>query len=436
MDERRREHGMMMSEHGSRGRHGLRAHGAARLSRHRVTGLILAGMGGPERPQDVGPFLRNLFRDPAVLPLPRPLGRLVGAIVAARRTAAVRERYRALGGGSPQRSWTTRQATRLAELLGERQLRVVAAPAMRYWHPFPPETVRGLLAAGAEQFLIVPAYPQYAGATTGSILEAVRCSLAKLAPGTATHVIRDWHLLPGYLQALVGRTEPILRRWARSEDPRACGLLPVAHSLPERFIRSGDPYLLQVRATLGAWRRLLADRLRDLDGWWQDLPGGGEALLAFQSKVGPVRWLGPDCEDEVVRLAGQGCRRLLVVPLSFTCEHIETLQELDISLAVTARAHGIGEYLRAAALNLDESWLASLADHLAQTAFAAPGNATTDAPVRVSPPAGHSSDAPGRLPGALAASAASPAGRVGDEAPTSCLAGQQPARAPGEVDRG
>jgi ferrochelatase len=143
----------------------------------------------------------------------------------------------------------------------------------------------------------------------------------------------------------------------------------VAHSLPARFIKKKDPYLKQTQATVEALRGMLATRFMDCADWWNALPGGGQPLLAFQSKVGPVRWLEPDSVAETTRLVSSGCRRLLVLPVSFTCEHIETLHELDVQLAAVARDGGCQEFVRAAALNLDENWLHGLAQRVATSVF-------------------------------------------------------------------
>ncbi len=338
------------------------------------TGLILAGMGGPDSQEAVKPFLRNLLRDPAVLPLPAPIARLVGTMIARGRAGEVRRRYQSLGcgGGSPQLAWALRQCGELEKLMSGRGLTVSAEPAMRYWHPFPEESVASLLSKGARQFLLLPSFPQYSHATSGSALSATLDVVRSAAGGAPVHVVRDWHLLPGYIEVLASMAAPVLEDWAGQGYPaRECAFLPVAHSLPERLITKGDLYLRQTKATVEKVRSRLACALSDSRAWWDDLPGGGTPLLAFQSKVGPVKWIGPEAEGEVARLAAEGCRRLLVLPVSFTCEHIETLYDLDVELAAVAKRAGIREFLRAEALNLSSRWLASLADHLAATAFAA-----------------------------------------------------------------
>ncbi len=343
------------------------------LDRQTPTGLLLAGMGGPDGPDSVAPFLRNLFADPAVLPMPRLVARLVGFLIVRRRIDKVRARYEAIGcgGGSPQLGWARAQCAELARLMADQGIAVDAVPAMRYWHPFADEAIEGLLGRGARQFAVVPAYPQYAGATTGSALRAVRKALARRAPDAALHEITHWHRLTGYVDALANRAAPVLQRWAgRGRDPAGCALLCVAHSLPERFLIEGDPYVDQTRATVAELKeRLRILMVRHAD-WWERLPGGERPLLAFQSKVGPVKWVGPSVKDEVLRLAEAGCRSLIVLPVSFTCEHIETLHELDIELAAKARGAGIEEFVRCEALNVDRGWLESLAGFLVRNLFA------------------------------------------------------------------
>lgn len=347
-----------------------------RLDPARKTGLILCGMGGPDGAAAVEPFLRNLFRDPCILPVPRLLTPALSWLIARRRAPFVRERYALISPDSstPQLQTTRDQGVELARRLAAAGLSVVDGVAMRYWHPFPDQTVAELLEMGAEQFLVVPAYPQYACATTGSTLKFVQESIDALAPGAAVHQVNDWHRLPGYVQAVADPAIAALSTWiAEDRDPRECALLYVAHSLPEKFVTQGDPYLGQVTATVQAAHKVISSRLDCREGqhFLAGLPGpDGEAgpLLAFQSKVGPIKWLGPEVTAEVARLAATGCRRLFVQPVSFTCEHVETLHELDIELKGEAVRLGIEHFARGAALNLDAGWLDSLAE-LLLTAF-------------------------------------------------------------------
>jgi ferrochelatase len=343
---------------------------ARRLDPDRPVGLIYLGLGGPDGPDAVGPFLSNLFADPMVLPLPSWLSKPLGKIIVRRRVKSVREKYLSLGygGGSPQLDWCNKQAAVLAADLAGRGIEVHPAVAMRYWHPFTDEALRHVRERGAEQLLVVPTYPQYSAATTGSSLVELERVLKATGWDPPRHILRDWPLLPGYVQLLARQAADVLERWlAEGKDPGDIGVVYTAHSLPERFPRRGDAYVKQTRATVRAVHDLLAARPGGLlDGL---RAGGDQPLLVFQSKVGPVKWIGPPTEETCIGLVKDGVRHLLVVPVSFNCEHIETIDELDNELAEEVREAGAVDFARTPALNLDADWLASLADRLAVRAF-------------------------------------------------------------------
>jgi ferrochelatase len=349
---------------------------ARRLDPARRTGLLYLGLGGPDSLDAVGPFLTNLFADPMVLPLPAWLSRPLGKIIVARRIESVREKYRQLGfgGGSPQLDWTQKQAAALTRRLAEYGLDVVPAVAMRYWHPLTAEAVASLREAGTEQLLVVPTYPQYSVATTGSSLAELDRELARQRWEPPRHVLRQWPLLPGYVDLLARQAAEQLASWKQAGlDPAATALVYTAHSLPARFDRGGDAYARQTRATVRAVHAALADHLagllHDAAHLVRLAAGGREPQLAYQSKVGPVTWLGPPTEETCLALASGGVRHLLVVPVSFNCEHIETIDELDRELHEEVTAAGVETYARTPALNLDPVWLRSLGDHLAARAF-------------------------------------------------------------------
>ncbi len=339
-----------------------------------TTGLILCGMGGPDGPEAVEPFLRNLFQDPAIFPLPRMVAGIAGRMIAKRRAPKVRKRYARISTNSvtPQLKTTWEQAHALAERLRLSGRPTLAGVAMRYWNPFPEETIQKLTHEGARQFLVVPTYPQYSGATSGSTLTFVMDALVRIAPNAPVYGLADWHLLPGYLEALARPIIEQLSGWATDRiEAGRCALLYVAHSLPESFIRKGDPYLQRTQATIGAVHARVTQALRTMEqaAWLANLSGGTQPQLVFQSKVGPIRWLGPQIDEEVPRLAAAGCRRLMVQPVSFTCEQIETLLELDMELKEQAFQHGMDQFQRGPALNLNKRWLDSLASLLAARAY-------------------------------------------------------------------
>ncbi len=338
------------------------------------TGLILCGMGGPDGPESVEPFLRNLFRDPAIFPLPRLLANPLGWWIAKRRAPAAIERYLMVSpdGVSPQIETTAQQAALLAERLSASGLPTVGAIAMRYWRPWPEAAIKQLLDAGAQQFMIVPTYPQYSGATNGSTLEFVVDKLTELAPEKPVHVVTHWHLLPGFIQAMAEQTIGMLENLIREDaPPEKTALLYVAHSLPESFIKKGDPYLQQTTASVEAIHQKVIDAVGQMTppDYLARLLSGPAALLTFQSKVGPIRWIGPEITEEVERLGRLGCRHLVVQPVSFTCEHVETIVELDDELKETAAGVGITDFRRGKALNTHSGWLDSFASELESQSF-------------------------------------------------------------------
>ena len=351
-------------------------YGRDRLDPGATTGLIFCGMGGPDGPDAVEPFLRNLFADPEIFPLPRLIARFVGGMIAKKRAPKVAASYAEIARDSvtPQLPITRRQTERVAAALAQAGRRTLPGIAMRYWHPFPDRTVAELRDQGAEQYLVVPMYPQFSWSTNGSTLDFVLDGLRREAPAARVHVVPDWHLLAGYIDALARPAARTLGQWAEAgEDPTTTGLFYVAHSMPESFIRKGDPYLDRTLETVRAVHGVVTADLRTAGhGDWLDalMDGGREPKLVFQSKVGPIKWLGPEIAEETPRLAGEGLRTLFVQPVSFTCEHIETMLELGVELKETATAAGITTFKRGPALNLNATWLDSLTTLLLTEAFA------------------------------------------------------------------
>lgn len=344
---------------------------ATGLDPSRPVGLVLVGMGGPDRAEAVGPFLTNLFADPMILPLPAWFARPLGRIIVRRRVVEVTAKYASLGhgGGSPQLDWTQQQAARLADLLRARGLAVTPAVAMRYWHPFSDEAVATLREEGIGQLVAVPTYPQYSAATTGTSLVDLARACREATPSLAMHAVRQWPLLLGYVAAVA---EGVVARLASWRDggvaPERCALVYTAHSLPRRFVTHGDPYVRQTRATVRAAHEQVRAQLGT--GWIERLHrGGDDPCLAFQSKVGPVQWVGPATFATCVALARAGVTHLLVAPVSFACEHIETLDELDRELAHAVGEAGVTSFARTPALNLHDGWLRSLADLVATRAL-------------------------------------------------------------------
>ncbi len=318
--------------------------GDGNLKADRTTGLVLLNMGGPESLEDVEPYLGRLFSDRHLIKLPggpllqKPLARLL----ARRRAPQSRDHYRSIGGKSPLREWTERQAAALERQLGENWRSYVL---MRYSAPRAHEVLWQMRNDGIEQALVLPLYPQYAEATSGSSIGDFQQAAAKLFPELAYAVIPEWYDWPAYLDALAARINEGLEGFS-AEGRSAVPLLFSAHAMPQKVIDRGDPYLSQILVTV----RGLLQRFPDRE--WQ---------LGFQSRSGPVRWTGPALTTLLDKLAAARQTEILLVPLSFVCDHVETLYEIDIELQAAARQRGITHMLRSPSLNDQEDFIRALA---------------------------------------------------------------------------
>ena len=308
------------------------------------TAVLLLNMGGPDSLESVQPFLRNLFSDPAIIGLPAVLRRPLAAFLSVRRARKVRPRYELIGGKSPIGTITQDQAKALESALDGDCGPVM--PAFSYWHPFIRDAVQEALNSNASNLIALSLYPQYCQATTGSCLEDLSMAL----PGTpfedSVRIIDSWAVHPSYLDALASTTAEALSRVPdRMRDDAV--ILFSAHGVPESLIDGGDPYLEQTLATVeGVMERI----------------GKRDYHVAFQSRLGPMKWLQPSLPDKLKELSHSGAPPLVLVPVSFVSDHIETLYELDIQHHEMARDLGFTVYERAPALNTRPDFIAALAE--------------------------------------------------------------------------
>jgi protoporphyrin/coproporphyrin ferrochelatase len=315
-------------------------------------GVVLFQLGGPDRLEAVEPFLYNLFCDPEIINFMgaslarKPLAKLI----ASRRAQVVREHYQAIGGGSPIVELTNRQAGALASALQpDLDARVVVA--MRYWHPLTAEAIAELRGESLDQLILLPLYPHYSFATTGSSLK--EWQRLYRSNGLPTRMINDFHDHPLYIAALAERVNESLRALAQ---PKNMHLLFSAHGLPLRLVEKGDPYPRHIEETM---KLVLAA------GSWSN-----PSTLCYQSRVGRQKWLEPSLTATIDKLAADGVRRLLIIPISFVTEHIETLHEINIEAREHAEAQGIAEFHMMASLNDSPTFIRALAD-LVKAAVAA-----------------------------------------------------------------
>jgi ferrochelatase len=318
-----------------------------------VLAVVALNMGGPDSPAAVEPFLRNLFADPDIIQLrwARPLQPILARFIAHRRAPFSRAAYAQIGGRSPIREESTAQVQAVVAAMAASG--VVAKPylAMSYWHPFPAETAAAMKADGITRALLLPLYPHRSRTTSGSAFRTIESALKRTTITTAR--IEGYAVAPGYVQALCGRLTEAAGELPEQERATAPVLFS-AHGLPEAYIRRGDLYLDDVRATVAAVTARLGLESR--------------AQLAFQSRVGRQRWLGPTTEEALDALADAGHRAGIVVPVSFTGEHLETLQEIDILYRDRAAARGITSFARARAVGCHPAFIAELAGLLISAA--------------------------------------------------------------------
>ena len=330
-------------------------------------GVVLFQLGGPDSSAAVEPFLYNLFCDPDIINFfgaslaRRPLARWI----AHRRAGVVREHYDAIGGHSPIRRLTELQARKLEQALAP-DFDARCFIAMRYWHPFSREAVEAMHSAGIDLLVLLPLYPQYSFATTRSSLKEWRRIFSTrgsshgsaASPAPREIVIEEFHLHPQYIEALVRNIETALARFA---DRRNAELVFSAHGLPLSLIARGDPYQRQVEETVAA--------VMARGGW------PNAHTLCFQSRVGRQKWLEPSLTHTLERLPRKGKRHLLIIPISFVTEHIETLHEINIEARAHALAAGVEQFEVMPALDDSPDFIAALAS-LVRAAVAAPAAAT------------------------------------------------------------
>lgn len=320
--------------------------------------VVLFNLGGPDRPEAVRPFLKNLFSDPAILRVPFFVRPLLANLIASRRQAPAAANYELLGGKSPLLELTQAQADGLQEALRARGVDARCFIAMRYWHPFSDETLRDVAGFNPDRVLLLPLYPQFSGTTTGSSLTAWREAAADAGFAADVTTLCCWFAEPGFVQASAKLIRAGLDH-ARASQDRPVRVLFSAHGLPESIVRNGDPYQHQVEQTVAALVAALGEP--DLDH-----------MVCYQSRATPQKWIEPSTE-QAIEQAGQDERAVLVVPVAFVSDHSETLVELDIEYRDFAREHGVEGYFRVPAQNSDAGFIAALAEMAVDALARGPG---------------------------------------------------------------
>jgi ferrochelatase len=280
------------------------------MNEQSVTGVLLLNLGGPEKQDDVEPFLYNLFSDRSIIRLgPFFMQKFIARKIARKRAPSSKANYEKIGGGSPILEITNRQAQALEKTLNT-EGRFLVRPCMRYWQPFASEVLAEMAQGGIDRLIALPLYPHYSIATTGSSLADLESVLKKTKNSMVADAIKSWPCQPEYIECLCTRIRAGIDRFAGEEVE----LVYSAHSLPKKFIDEGDPYVREIQQTIAA----IGEKT------------GIKGKLCYQSRSGPVEWLGPSTPDMLKTLADKGCRNILMVPIAFVSDHIETLYEIDM----------------------------------------------------------------------------------------------------------
>ena len=303
--------------------------------------VVLFNLGGPDSLEAVEPFLNNLFSDPAIIALPSLLRKPLARLIARRRAPVARQIYAKIGGRSPILKETEAQARALERALDSHEVR--AFIAMRCSKPFSDDAAREVAAWSPDHIALLPLYPQYSTTTSGSALAEWR--RARAAAGIVARESRvccyPW--MPGFIDAVVELTRNTL---AKARPDVSYRVLLSAHGLPKRVVAKGDPYQWQVERTAAA----LVEHL-EISDW----------TVCYQSRVGPLEWIGPSTDAEI-RRAGADGKGVVVVPIAFVSEHSETLVELDIEYEKLARGAGVRDYLRVPTAGVQQEFIAGLAE--------------------------------------------------------------------------
>lgn len=312
--------------------------------------VVLLQLGGPDNLKAVEPFLYNLFCDPDIIDIPGAFlfRKRLARFISSRRAPKVQELYKRIGGRSPIFKQTKLQANCLLEVLRGKGYNVDVYIAMRYWYPLTSAVVKEIIASKPDKIVLLPLYPHYCKATTGSsVNEWKRISKELHLPNIPTMVVEKYYDHPLYIDAIVKRIRCALNRVPKN-DLSKVQIVFSAHGTPMKFVRDGDPYSHHIRKTY----ELVVER-----GQF-----GLPHMLCFQSKVGPQKWLTPSLTGTIERLGHEGATHLLVVPIAFVTDHIETLSEINIEARDEALKLGVKYYDMMPALLTEELFIECLSD--------------------------------------------------------------------------
>jgi len=309
--------------------------------------VVLFNLGGPDKAEAVRPFLFNLFYDPAIIRLPNPFRWLIARLISSRRAPVAAAIYEKMGGGSPILPNTQEQAAALAAQLADLGT-VKTFICMRYWHPMTAEIVAAVKAFAPDDVILLPLYPQFSTTTTASSYRLWQSEAGRQGLSAPTKLVCCYPTEPGFIAAVARGTAAGLVEAKHLAPDAEPFVIFSAHGLPKKIVAAGDPYVSQVEAGVAA----IAAALSLPKAQW---------ITAFQSRVGPLEWVGPATED-VIRKAADDGKAIVVVPVAFVSEHSETLVELDIEYRHLATEHRAAAYVRVPTVSADRDFIAGLAN--------------------------------------------------------------------------
>lgn len=350
-------------------------------------GVLLLNLGGPESMKDVEGFLYNLFADPDIIRLPSFLSLLqkpIAYVIAKRRAPKSSEAYESIGGGSPIVKYTSAQASQIENKLIGKGFNAKCYFAMRYWNPYTEEALKQMADDNINTLVIVPLYPQYSISTSGSSLKLLQELFYKnpeiWGPDKVSHtVVPAWYYRPGYIKTMAKLILNEVTKYNDDEFKEGLHILFSAHGVPRSYIEAGDPYQRQIEECVQFISKEIAAQLADdatrpssishekaqyLIGKFGSKDNNIKPIkvhLSYQSRVGPVEWLKPYTENILQDLGKDGVKNLIVVPVSFVSEHIETLEEIDMEYRELALESGVKHWRRVPALNTDENFIDDMA---------------------------------------------------------------------------
>jgi protoporphyrin/coproporphyrin ferrochelatase len=314
------------------------------ISKQTKTAIILFNLGGPDNLEAVRPFLFNLFNDPAIIGAPTPVRKALAHFISWRRAPIASDIYRELGGRSPIMPQTEAQREALEEVLAEEGDAKVFT-CMRYWHPMSDEVVQQVQEYAPDHIILLPLYPQFSTTTTQSSFDDWDRAASMAAMRIPTTRICCYADQQSFINAHGALLRDLYFRVAATSRPR---ILFTAHGLPEKIIKNGDPYQWQVERTAERIVKLLMfDQL--------------DYVVCYQSRVGPMQWIKPATDQEIIRAGKEGVP-IILVPIAFVSEHSETLVELDIEYKHLAEESGVPEYHRIPALGVQPYFIEGLAE--------------------------------------------------------------------------